>query len=107
MKQLEYGVTRWVNVGVDLSTATDMVVTFTRPNKSTFTKTTTLVTSNTEFSDGVTLEANKHIRFDWADGDLTLYGDYVGQFSCKIGSAQRIGDKFTINVDSSLLAGCK
>ena len=101
MNANEYGLTHNLNVAYDLSGYTGLVITYTRPDKSTFTAASPLVQINASpYNAAVgTFAGNQYARYTFVNGDLTVPGVYSARLTYTDQSKRLISDvvSFTVN----------
>lgn len=80
----EYGVVCRFNVGFDISQATTLTLSFTKPDGTTLTKTTPNVTAgSTDITSslGVTFSANQYALYTFAQGDVDQAGAWKARLT--------------------------
>lgn len=73
----EYGIAFVLNVNFDLSGADTLLLTFLRPDSTTFTGVPTAPTVPAISPDQGTFAANEYARYVFQENDLTIPGEYI------------------------------
>lgn len=73
----EYGLACNLNVNFDLSTATSLTMSFTRPDGTVFTGAAIAPGTPATSPNQGTFSANKYARYIFKESDLTVAGEYI------------------------------
>lgn len=94
----EYGIALNVNVNFDLSGATSLLLSFIRPDDSSFVGTPTAPATELATPDQGTFAARQYARYVFKDGDLTVPGTYRTRLTYVDPSKRLVSDVTTFDV---------